>query len=156
MPARLRRPGAAAADDASVSGHDDAVAVVDGLTTRLDLSVRDVLAAAGIRRSTFYTWKAPEARRPRAFSQGRLWSLAQAVEDLEELVGGSLRGWLLADPARLPMLRRGEFDALLRRAEPAASAEVRGAPAYPAAYGVGGDRTEADDIPPCRSPRWLT
>lgn len=130
--------------DASISGRDDAVAVVDGLTARLDLPIRDVLAAAGIRKSTFYTWKAPEARRPRVASQGRLWALAQAVEDLEELVGGSLRGWLLADPARLRLLRRGELDALLRAAEPPASALTADAPAYAAAYGVGGDHVEPD------------
>ncbi|SNR59707.1 hypothetical protein [Blastococcus mobilis] len=131
--------------DAAISGRDDAVAVVDALTARLDLPVRDVLAAAGIRKSTFYTWKAPEARRPRVASQGRLWVLAQAVEDLEELVGGSLRGWLLADPARLPLLRRGELDALLRVAEPPASALTADAPGYPATYGVGGDHVEPDD-----------
>lgn len=134
--------------DASISGRDDAVAVVDALTARLDLPVRDVLAAAGIRKSTFYTWKAPEARRPRVASQGRLWALTQAVEDLEELVGGSLRGWLLADPARLRLLRRGELDALLRAAEPPASALTADAPAYAAAYGVGGDHVEPDDDQP--------
>lgn len=131
------------ADDASISGHDDAVTVVDELTARLGLPVRDVLAAAGISKSTFYTWKAPEAPRPRVASQGRLWALAQSVEDLDELVEG-VRSWLLADPARLPLLRRGDFDALLRAAMPPASARTSGAPFNAGAYGVGGDRTEPE------------
>ena len=138
-----------AADDlddeapSSVAGNDDAVSLVEGLAARLGVPVGVILAAAGISKSTFHTWKPTtgKAPRPRVASQGRLWALAQAVEDLEELLGGSPRGWLLADQRRLALLRRGEFDALVRAAEPPPSPRVADAPAYAAAYAVGGDRT---------------
>lgn len=130
-----------------VAGQDDAVSVVEDLTARLGLPGKDVLIAAGISKSTFHTWKKPKGARvprPRVASQGRLWALAQAVEDLEELLGGGLRGWLLADTTRVRLLRRGDFNALLRAAEPPASSAAASAPAHAAAYAVGGDRTDPE------------
>lgn len=128
----------------TVTGTDDAVAVIDDLAGRLGIPVNAVLAAAGISRSTYYTWKKPVAPRPRVASQGRLWALAQTVEDLEDLLGGSPRSWLLAEPARLELLTNGNFDALVRAAEPRPTARTTGAPNYAGAYGVGGDRTDPE------------
>lgn len=125
-----------------VAGNDDAVTVTEDLAGRLGVPVNAVLAAAGISRSTYYSWKKPAAPRPRVASQGRLWALAQSVEDLEELLGGSPRGWLLADPTRLELLTNGNFDALLRAAEPSPATRVSGVPAYAGTYGIGGDRTD--------------
>jgi hypothetical protein len=142
---QARQAGIGIADP--VAGRDDAVSVVEDLTARLGLPEKDVLTAAGISKSTFHTWKKPKGAkvpRPRVASQGRLWALAQAVEDLEELLDGGLRGWLLADATRVRLLRAGDFDALLRAAEPPASLATAGAPAYAAAYAVGGDRTDPE------------
>jgi hypothetical protein len=58
-------------------GDDDAVPVVMDLTCRLGLPVRDVLCAAGIRRSTFYR-RAAAGRAPRLADQQNPWRLAQA------------------------------------------------------------------------------
>lgn len=127
-----------------VAGNDDAVTVAEDLARRVGVPVNVVLAAAGISRSTYYSWKKPAAPRPRVASQGRLWALAQTVEDLEELLGGSPRGWLLADPTRLELLSNGNFDELLRTAEPSPAPRTTGAPAYAGAYGIGGDRTDPE------------
>jgi hypothetical protein len=139
---------------ASVAGHDDAVVVVEQLVNRLGVPARDVLAAAGISRSTFYSWKVPAAPRPRVASQGQLWALAQTVEDLRELLGDSLRGWLLSHPTRTTLLRRGDLDALLADAEKQTRTRPQAAPDYAAAYGVGGDRVEPEgNIPAARARR---
>lgn len=128
----------------AVSGQDDAVGVVEQLVGRLGLPLRDVLAAAEISRSTFYHWKSPAAPRPRVASQGQLWALAQAVEDLGELCGGDLRGWLLIDRTRVELLKRGAFGALLRAAAPPVPAGRGAASAYAAAHAVGGDRLDSE------------
>ena len=123
-----------------VGGYDDAAGVVDDLSARLGMPVRDVLAAAEVSRSTFYSWKPPDAPRPRVASQGRLWALAQTVEDLEQLVPGALRGWLLADDARRALLVAGRFNELLAAAMP--TRRPMQPPGYVEAYAVGGDRGE--------------
>jgi hypothetical protein len=135
----------AADSAASVAGHDDAVVAVEALAKRLGVPVRDVVAAAGISRSTYYSWRSPTAPRPRVASQGQLWALAQAVEDLEDLLGTGLRAWLLADRDRVARLRRGDLDGLLRQVEHQVRTRPWGAPDYAAAYGVGGDRTDFEE-----------
>lgn len=128
------------------TGQDDAVAVLEGISQRLGVPARDALKAAGISRSTFYSWKASNDLRPRLSSQGRLWELAQAVEDLDESLGGAgLRTWLLADKRRLGLLRKGAFDALLRvAAEDQRQRKNEPFPAeYVGAYAVGDDREPA-------------
>jgi hypothetical protein len=131
-------------DVPAVTGQDDAVLVVEQLVARLGLPLRDVLAAAGVNRSTFYNWRSPAAPRPRVASQGQLWALAQTVADLDELLAGDVRGWLLADPSRVQLLKSGAFTALLRAAEPPVPASRGAAPAYAAAYAVGGDRLDPE------------
>ncbi len=123
-------------------GQQPAVIVVKALVDGLGLPKRDVLRAAGISRSTFHTWDKPEGPRPRVASQGQLWALAEAVEDLTEHLGAlELVGpWLLADNRRKALLREGDFDALLNLAAPAA---VTDSATYLAGlYGAGQEKLE--------------
>jgi hypothetical protein len=95
---------------------DDVVEVVRDLQHRLGIDLKDVLAAASIKPRTYHSWTQPSAPRPRLTSQGRLWALAQLVDDLPELLDVPLRQWVLADPDRLAALRTGRFDELLEQA----------------------------------------
>ncbi len=102
--------------EASAHEFDDVVEVVRDLQHRLGLDLKDVLAAASIKPRTYHSWAQPRAPRPRLRSQGRLWALAQLVDDLPELLDVPLRQWVLADPDRLAALRTGRFDELLEQA----------------------------------------
>lgn len=95
---------------------DDVVDVVRDLQHRLGIDLKDVLAAASIKPRTYHSWAQPSAPRPRLTSQGRLWALAQLVDDLPELLDVPIRQWVLAAPDRLPALRNGRFDELLEQA----------------------------------------
>jgi hypothetical protein len=103
-----------------------AVTVVEQLVAMLGMPKRDVLRAAGISKSTFHTWDQPNGPRPRTASQGRLWALAELVDDLTDYLGARDRvgPWLLADNARRSLLRAGEFDAVLNLAAPASVADT--------------------------------
>jgi hypothetical protein len=92
---------------------DDAVTVVQGLADQLGLPVRDILKTAGIKSRTFYSWKHLSGSKPQPRSQGRLWEVSQAVEDLSQVVEGSVRAWLYADGDRLRMFRSGRLDSLM-------------------------------------------
>jgi hypothetical protein len=130
---------------AEPSGSDDAVAVVRDLVSRLGVPQKAVFAATGIRKSTYNTWTKPHAPRPRVDSQGRLWELAQVTAELEALLDGPVRPWLLADPDRLLHLRAGDFDSLVHDATaenpPARSASV----AHAAAFAVGAEHQPGPD-----------
>ena len=80
------------------------------------IDLKDVLAAASIKPRTYHSWAQPSASRPRLTSQGRLWALAQLVDDLPELLDVPIRQWVLADSERLTALRAGRFDELLEQA----------------------------------------
>lgn len=109
--------GELASANVEVAAPRDPVAVVRDIAVRLGVPVRDILSAASISRSTFYYWaKATTAHRPRLRSQGKLWALLQTVERLASLLGDQLHGWLLADPDRVELLRRGDVDGLLAAA----------------------------------------
>lgn len=90
----------------------DAASVVRSLEDRLGLPLSQILQAAKIRRRTFYAWEAKAGTQPRLKSQGRLWALAQCVDDLEDVLGNSLRRWLSTDSERLRLLSGGHFDEL--------------------------------------------
>ncbi|MGC4111144.1 MAG: hypothetical protein QM747_12125 [Nocardioides sp.] len=94
----------------------DAVTTVRTLVGVLDLPLRDVLKAAGIRRSSFHSWDKPNRPQPRTQSLGRLWALAQAVQDLSEMLDIRLGRWMLADQRRYRTLLEGEFDSLVEMA----------------------------------------
>ena len=97
---------------AIVTAEDDVVGVVERLAEVLGLPSRDVLKAAQIKKSSFYSWKKSHAR-PRVASQGCLWALAQVVDELAETVSGPLRAWVLADGRRRAALVAGDFDSLI-------------------------------------------
>ncbi len=132
-----------------VTDQDDAVGVVEALAAKLGLPVRDVLKAAGIKRSSFYSWKKPGAPRPRVASQGRLWTLAQTVEDVDETTGGNVRKWLLARDARRLQLVHGEFDRLLAEATAERSTPgIRAEPTWAATFGAGAEHDTSAGPPP--------
>jgi hypothetical protein len=136
-----------------VGGSDDAATIIAELADRVGLPVKDILAAAGVKKSTFHSWRMPDGPRPRVASQGRLWELAQCVEDLEELLGGSARPWILADPARRERFRSGRFLDLVEnfRSQPRPRLT---APSYAELAAAGGDRLAIDSEPePPRRPR---
>jgi hypothetical protein len=120
-----------------------AVVIVKRLTEVLGMPQRDVLRAAGISKSTFHTWDKPNGARPRVNSQGRLWALAEAVEDLIEHLGTADRvgPWLLADNGRKTLLRAGEFDRLLDLAAPPAVIDSR--PYLAGLYAAGLEKLES-------------
>jgi hypothetical protein len=99
--------------DKHVLGTDDLLQTIRGLQDRLGISLDDVLDAAGISKSTFYSWGEKPSTRPRVASQGRIWAMAQSIDDLEALLGSSARAWVLSDPSRRELLQAGRFDALL-------------------------------------------
>ena len=132
---------------------DDAVATIDELAKRVGLPVKYILAAAGVKKSTYHSWKAPGTPTPRLSSQGRLWEVAQCVEDLTELLGGPIRPWILADETRRRLFSEGSFGELqeLLRAQPRARLA---APDYAALAAIGGDLLASDSEPePARKPR---
>lgn len=120
-----------------------AVAVVEQLVDVLGMPKRDVLCAAGISKSTFHTWDKPNGPRPRVASQGQLWALAEAVEDLTEHLGAAelVGPWILADNRRRNLLREGEFDRLLSLAAPAAVSDA-GVPYLAGLYAAGEEKLE--------------
>jgi hypothetical protein len=78
--------------------------------------VKDVLAAAGVKKRTFQHWKRNPRTRPRLGSQGELWALAQSVEVLLERHGTGLARWIAQEPARRELLRRGLHRDVVRAA----------------------------------------
>lgn len=91
-----------------------AVEVIGGIAERLDIPVEVVLNAASIKRRTYQAWVAKPSTTPRLESQGRLWELAQAVEDIEEVVDDAATWIKVAD--HLPLLKAGRLDELVEAA----------------------------------------
>jgi len=90
------------------------VLVVDRLCSDTGLGRDDILKAADIKRRTFYLWQSKDqSSRQRVSSLGRLWELADTVDDLREIVDKPLPQWLGADRERVRLLCRGRFDELL-------------------------------------------
>lgn len=102
-------------DDASSvdPGTADPLAVFDRLQIELGVTQRDLLAATGIKRRTYYSWKKPNTPRPRPASLGALWHLADAMVDLREEIGRPVAAWLHALPEREAALREGRFENLV-------------------------------------------
>ena len=91
-----------------------AVDVIQTLADQLEFPRDRVLKAASIKRRTYHSWvEKPEAR-PRLASQGRLWSLAQCVNDLTTLVGTPGR-WL-QQSGRMSLFEAGQFEHLVELA----------------------------------------
>jgi hypothetical protein len=93
-----------------------AAETVESLASHLGVPVKDVLAAAGVKKRTFQHWKRNPRTRPRLGSQGQLWALAQSVEVLVERQGAGLAHWIAQEPARRELLRAGLHRDLVRAA----------------------------------------
>ncbi|MBT8163487.1 MULTISPECIES: helix-turn-helix transcriptional regulator [Arthrobacter] len=89
------------------------LAVFDRLRSELGVTQEELLAATGIKRRTYYSWKKPNAPRPRPASVGALWNLADAMVDLREEIDRPVAAWLHALPERMAALREGRFDDLV-------------------------------------------
>ncbi len=125
------------------SGADDVVGVIEEIARRIGIPVKDVLTAAGVKKSTYHSWKAAGISSPRLASQGRLWEVAQFVEDFTELLGVPIRHWLLADETRRKLFAMGRFAELheLLRSRPRS---LVGAPEYASLAAIGGDTPISD------------
>lgn len=89
------------------------LAVFDRIQDELAVTQKELLAATGIRRRTYYSWKNPSTPRPRPSSLGRLWHLADALVDLRETLGRPIAPWLHSSPERLAAFREGRFEDLV-------------------------------------------
>lgn len=118
----------------------DVVETIAWVSRSSGLPVVDVLAAADIKERTFHEWKR-HGRRPRLSSQGRLWLVVQAVEDLLGDLGGTelLQRWLIADATRRELFRTGNVDQLRALSAPGGAAVGTRSPAGVFALGDDSD-----------------
>jgi hypothetical protein len=91
----------------------DPLVVFDRIQDELAVTQKELLAATGIRRRTYYSWKSPSTPRPRPSSLGRLWHLADALVDLRETLGRPVAAWLHASPERMAVFKEGRFEDLV-------------------------------------------
>lgn len=138
----------------AISDTINAAETIDAIVKLVKLPNKDVLAAAGVKKSTFYSWKQSKVPMPRLASQGRLWELAQFVEDLTELLGGPIGPWLLAEQIRRRLFITGRFDQLLEMLRSQPRKRVS-APEYATLAAIGGDPLANNDneAEPRRKPR---
>lgn len=94
----------------------DPLTVFDRIQGELAITQKDLLAATGIRRRTYYSWKTPSTPRPRPSSLGRLLHLADALVDLREALERPVAAWLHASPERIAAFREGRFEDLVNLA----------------------------------------
>jgi hypothetical protein len=89
------------AETQSVDETADIVDAFEQLRTELGLTQKEMFKATGIRKRTFHSWADKHAgSRPRVASLGRLWELADAVDDLRNTVDQPLARWLRSDTQR--------------------------------------------------------
>jgi hypothetical protein len=141
-----RSPGWGAHSDKTVAPrlphHDrqDAVAAVAWVSAITGLPETYVIEAAGIAERSYHEWKG-NGRQPRLSSQGRLWAVVQAAEDLAADLGGehALQMWLIgdADGSRVALFRHGRLDRLRAAAAPTGPAQTGQSPA--AVFVLGGE-----------------
>ncbi|PQM50311.1 hypothetical protein C5U48_20755 [Mycolicibacter virginiensis] len=89
------------------------LAVFERIQTELAVTQKDLLAAVGIKRRTYYSWKNPSTPRPRPSSLGRLWHLADALVDLRDALDRPVAAWLHSAPERMAAFREGRFEDLV-------------------------------------------
>ena len=98
----------------SVDETADIVDAFEQLRTELGLTQKEMFKATGIRKRTFHSWAdKPVGSRPRVASLGRLWELADTVDDLRNTVDQPLARWLRGDTQRIRALLDGRFDDLV-------------------------------------------
>ena len=156
-----RSPGWSALSDTTVAPrlphHDrqDAVAAVAWVKVITGLPETYVIDAAGIAERSYHEWKGNN-RQPRLRSQGRLWAVVQAVEDLAADLGGehALQMWLYGDVdgSRVALFRQGRLDLLRAAAAPTGPAQTGQSPA--AVFALGGEpELPVAPLPPGVEPR---
>lgn len=91
----------------------DALSVFERIQGELAVTQKDLLAATGIKRRTFYSWKDPSTPRPRPASVGRLWHLADALVDLREALERPVAAWLHSSTDRMAAFKEGRFEDLV-------------------------------------------
>jgi hypothetical protein len=94
-------------------GRVDPLAVFDQIQGELAVTQKELLAATGIRRRTYYSWKKPSAPRPRPSSLGQLWRLADMLVDLRETLERPIAVWLHTSPEHMTAFREGRFEDLV-------------------------------------------
>ncbi|MFC9982821.1 hypothetical protein [Gordonia sp. NPDC127522] len=100
--------------DSCVDETADVVDAFERLRAELGLTQREMFKATGISKRTFHSWSdKPAGSRPRVASLGRLWELADAVDDLRETLDHPLSRWLRGDKKRISALLDGRFDELV-------------------------------------------
>ena len=100
--------------DSSVDETADVVDAFEHLRAELGLTQKEMFKATGISKRTFHSWSdKPAGSRPRVASLGRLWELADAVDDLREALDQPLNRWLRGDKKRISALLDGRFDELV-------------------------------------------
>lgn len=104
----------------------DPLTVFERVRAELDVTQKDLLAATGIKKRTYYSWKNPSGPRPRPSSLGRLWHLADALVDLRDALDRPIAAWLRSSAPRMTAFKQGRFDDLVELAvampKPAAKA----------------------------------
>jgi hypothetical protein len=101
-------------DQPDVDETSDVVNAFEQIRAQLGLTQKEMFTATRIRKRTFHSWAdKPAGSRPRVASQGRLWELADAVDDLRNTLDQPLGRWLRGDKRRLDALLDGRFDDLV-------------------------------------------
>ncbi|OII06952.1 hypothetical protein BIU96_05100 [Curtobacterium sp. MCBA15_008] len=105
---------AAALDAGSTA---DALETFDRLHKELGLTKRELFLASGVKPRTYHSWRSSRAARPRLASVRGLWDLADAVDELNDIVDVPLNRWFRSDGARRALLTGCRFDELLDLAQ---------------------------------------
>lgn len=100
--------------DSRVDETADVVDAFERLRAELGLTQKEMFEATGISKRTFHSWSdKPAGSRPRVASLGRLWELADVVDDLRETLDQPLSRWLRGDKKRISALLDGRLDELV-------------------------------------------
>lgn len=127
----------------------DALTIFDALRFELGLNRTEMLRATGVKARTYHSWKNKPAGRPRLSSVRGLWDLADAVEELRDVVTLPLGDWFRKDDTRRRLLTNGEFDDLLDLAN---NIQARSEQGRRSRFEVGGILYDAE-LPVDRAPR---
>jgi transcriptional regulator with XRE-family HTH domain len=100
--------------DQRVDETADVLDAFERIRTELGLTQKEMFKATGINKRTFHSWaEKPVGSRPRVASLGRLWELADAIDDLRSTLDQPLNRWLRGDKKRIGALLDGQFDDLV-------------------------------------------
>lgn len=92
----------------------DVLDAFERIRDELGLTQKEMFKVTGIRKRTFHSWSdKPAGSRPRVASLGRLWELADTVDDLHGTLDQPLGRWLRGDKQRIGALLDGRFGDLV-------------------------------------------